>query len=171
MKPEIYWIPGPWPGRLGILLRPRGGDWLPDEVRTWRDEGLDVVVSLLTRDEAEELGLQDERALSGEGGIEFHEFPIPDRGVPASRLETAELVNKLKMALESGRNVAVHCRQGVGRSALISALLLVEAGEAPGNALATVEEARGAPVPDTEEQRGWIRAAEAPLPAAVASSR
>jgi protein-tyrosine phosphatase len=171
MKPEIYWIPGPWPGRLGILLRPRGGDWLPDEVRSWRDAGLDAVVSLLTQEEAEELGLQEEATLSRERGIEFHAFPIPDRGVPESREATAELVRELKKALEVGRSVAVHCRQGVGRSALISALLLVEEGEDPGSALGTVEEARGAPVPDTEEQRGWIGAAEVSSPTEVVSSR
>lgn len=40
METEIYWVPGPWPGRLGIIPRPRGGDWLGDEVRSWRASGL-----------------------------------------------------------------------------------------------------------------------------------
>lgn len=57
---DIYWVPGPWPGRLGVVPRPRGGDWLADEVHLWRTSGLDVVTSLLTPDEAAELELQDE---------------------------------------------------------------------------------------------------------------
>lgn len=33
MSDGSYWIPGPWPGRLGIVPRPRGGDWFEDEMR------------------------------------------------------------------------------------------------------------------------------------------
>ena len=36
MHTELYWIPGPWLGRLAIMPRPRGGDWLEDEIRSWR---------------------------------------------------------------------------------------------------------------------------------------
>ena len=60
MKPSIYWIPGPWPGRLAILARPRGDEWLSDEVEGWHDAGVQVVVSLLTQTEALDLGLKDE---------------------------------------------------------------------------------------------------------------
>ena len=60
MKPDIYWIPGPWAGRLAILARPRGGDWLVDEIEGWRDAGVQVIVSLLSEEETTELGLADE---------------------------------------------------------------------------------------------------------------
>ena len=43
-----YQIEGPWRGQLAIVPRPRGEDWLRDEARAWKDEGFDVVVSLLT---------------------------------------------------------------------------------------------------------------------------
>jgi protein-tyrosine phosphatase len=119
MKAEVLWVPGPWPGRLGIVPRPRGGDWLADDVRTWRASGVEVAVSLLTSDEVVEFELQGEEALSRAEGIEFHVFPIPDRGVPRSRGDLAGLVSGLERALESGKNVAVHCRQGIGRSALV----------------------------------------------------
>ena len=48
MRTEVYWIKGPWQGGLAILPRPRGGDWLNDKVRAWRQSGLYRVVSLLT---------------------------------------------------------------------------------------------------------------------------
>jgi hypothetical protein len=35
MRPLIYWINTPWPGRLAIVPRPRGGDWLEEEVGAW----------------------------------------------------------------------------------------------------------------------------------------
>lgn len=156
MKTDVYWISGPWPGRLGIVPRPRGGDWLADEVHSWRDSGLDVVTSLLTPEEVLELGLQEEAARSRAEGLELHAFPIPDRGVPASRAEMARLVKDLETALKSGKNVAVHCRQGIGRSALLVASLLASAGEDPDEAFRRIERARGTSVPDTDEQRDWV---------------
>src|SRR5205823_15134454 len=86
--PAFYEIPGPWPGRLAIVPRPRGGDWLEDEVGAWSQAGLDVVVSLLTQDEVVDLDLAQEAELSRAKGIKFVAFPIPDRSVPLSRRDT-----------------------------------------------------------------------------------
>src|SRR5215472_3508891 len=57
MKPDLFWIPGPWRGRLAVATRPRGGDWLEDELRSWREAGVDLSVSLLEPDEAAQLDL------------------------------------------------------------------------------------------------------------------
>ncbi len=156
MRADVYWIPGPWPGRLGIVPRPRGGDWLADDVRSWQEAGLDVIASLLTAEEVGALELQEEEARSREQGLEFYAFPIADRGVPESRAEMAKLVGVLEHALESGRNVALHCRQGIGRSALVAASLLVAAGEEPDDAFRAIETTRGVPVPETRAQRQWV---------------
>src|SRR6185503_14796863 len=79
LKTELYWIEGSWPGKLAIVPRPRGGDWLADEVQAWRQAGLDVMVSLLTQEENAELDLTQEAESSQTGGLQFIEFPIPDR--------------------------------------------------------------------------------------------
>ncbi len=157
MRTAVYWIEGPWPGRLAIVPRPRGGDWLEEEVHSWQETGLNVVVSLLTRDESTELELNQEELLCRAWGIQFYAYPIPDRGVPASRKATTDLVEKLEKTLEAGKSIAVHCRQGIGRSSLIAALLLVSAGVNLEAALARIRQARGCPVPDTQEQSKWIR--------------
>ena len=156
MRAEVYWVPGPWPGHLGIVPRPRGRDWLADEVRSWREAGISMVASLLTPDEVSELGLEEEALLCQEEGLEFRALPIPDRGLPPSRAGITSLVSNLEKALESGHDVAVHCRQGVGRSALVAASVLVAAGETPDQAFRKVEKARGVPVPDTGAQRHWV---------------
>lgn len=161
MRAEIHWITGPWPGRLGIVPRPRGGDWLEDEIRAWRDAGLNVAVSLLTPEETAELGLECERKHSRALGIEFRNFPIPDRSVPTTREEFTDLVAELERALEQGMSVAVHCRQGIGRSSLLAASLLIAAGEEAGGVWSRIETARGVPVPDTAEQRDWVMQAAA----------
>jgi len=144
---------------VGIVPRPRGGDWLEDEVDALSAAGVEVVVSLLTDAEADEFGLRDEGALCRRRGLTFHSFPIPDRGVPQSRETAAGLAAELAREVRRGRNVAVHCRQGIGRSALMAALVLSRAGLEPARALREIEAARGRPVPDTQEQRDWILAA------------
>jgi hypothetical protein len=84
MNPNLFWIPGPWPGRMAVATRPRGGDWLEDEADGWRRAGLDVVVSLLEEEEAAQLELTSEGDIARAKGIQLISFPIPDRGVPAS---------------------------------------------------------------------------------------
>ena len=69
MRTTVYRIAGPWHGRLAIVPRPRGGDWLEEEVRSWREAGLDVMVSLLTYDENTELELCQEELLCRAQGI------------------------------------------------------------------------------------------------------
>lgn len=116
MKHDLFWIPGPWKGRLAVSTRPRGGDWLEDEIAGWRSAGLDVIVSLLEQDEAEQLGLENEGALAKSKELEFLSFPIPDRGVPSSTTEAVRFLRELNCALARGKNAAIHCRQGIGRS-------------------------------------------------------
>jgi protein-tyrosine phosphatase len=101
---------------LAVIARPRGGDWLEDEVRGWKRAGLDLIVSLLEDDEASQLDLADEGITARSKGIRFISFPIPDRGVPASLRKAVGLLREIAKPLAEGKNVAVHCRQGVGRS-------------------------------------------------------
>lgn len=58
--------------------------------------------------------------------------------------------------LREGKGVVIHCRQGVGRSALVAACVLVICGATVDEAFYRVENARGCPVPDTPEQRDWV---------------
>lgn len=157
MKPTLFGIEGPWPGRLAIVPRPRGGDWLEDEVAAWREGKLDVVVSLLTAEEADELELAGEEAVCARAGVVLISFPVEDGDVPPSVRATAELVRRLEADLAAGRNVGIHCRQGGGRAGLLAACVLTTAGLTPEAAWARVTKARGCPVPDTEEQRDWVR--------------
>jgi protein-tyrosine phosphatase len=169
-----YSIEGPWVGRLAILPRPRGGDWLEEEVRSWVEAGIEVVVSLLTQEEISELDLSQESAVCKSQGIEFVTLAIPDRGVPASPRAFRDLLEQLGKALANGKSVAIHCRQGIGRSGLIAAGLLIFSGIEAGPALERISAARGCPVPETNEQRNWIEqfARQAPvLPKAASKDR
>jgi protein-tyrosine phosphatase len=156
MAVSVYWIEGPWSGRLAIVARPRGGEWLADEISRWRQAGIDVVVSLLTSDELAELHLQQERHHVQQAGLHFLAFPIPDRSIPSSVRETRRLVEQLDRLLIEGKKIGIHCRQSVGRSALLAASLLVHAGIDADEAFHRIEIARGCTVPETAEQREWV---------------
>jgi protein-tyrosine phosphatase len=156
MKAELYWIDGVPPGRLAIMPRPRSNDWLRDELTSWHESGVRLLVSLLGDDEVKELELGDEAVLCQDVGLRFINFPIPDRGVPESKEAFLKLMAELSRELAGGTGVGIHCRAGLGRSALTAACLLVKAGQTPAAALAAISRARGLPVPDTEEQSEWI---------------
>jgi len=156
MWTELHWVDGPWPGKLALAARPRGGDWLKDELAVWKEAGINTVLSLLTPEEEKDLDLSDEATEAKAQGLRFSSFPIPDRQVPKSEAKLAEALEKVGGDLSAGKNVVVHCRQGVGRSGLVAACLLVRNGMSPGAAVEMVSAVRGAPVPETPEQRDWI---------------
>ena len=152
----IYSIPGPWAGQLAIVPRPRGGDWLEDELHALKSEGFDVIVSLLTGEESEELGLIREARVSQSLELDFLNLAIPDLDVPLSRNAARALLSKLYDTLVAGKHVAIHCRQGIGRSGLVAASLLVLAGIDPKTAFLKISSARGLRVPETDAQRDWV---------------
>ena len=158
MYTELHWMDGPWPGKLAISARPRGGDWLDEELASWRKSGIDEVVSLLTPEEVESLELQHEAARSWDAGMQFRSFPIVDRWVPDSKRDALRLIEDLDADLTAGKNISIHCRQGIGRAGLIAASLLIARGLQAADALERISLARGVGVPETAEQRAWVDA-------------
>ena len=142
------------------MARPRGGDWLADEMAALGDAGVDLLVCMLTPSELGELELEEEASAAESAGLRFMALPTPDRGVPETgpfRALVAEIANELN----SGIHVAVHCRMGIGRSSMVAAAVLMAKGVPVQDAWAAVRSARGLDVPDTPAQRAWVEAAMA----------
>jgi len=156
MGTELHWVDGPWPGKLALASRPRGGDWLEDEMLAWRQAGIDTVLSLLTPEEEKDLDLKREAQEAKARGMKFVSLPIPDRQVPTSESEVSAALDRFDADLSAGRNVVIHCRQGIGRTGLVAACLLITKGLSPEVAVKSLSAARGNPVPETGEQRRWI---------------
>ncbi len=156
MRKDIYWLDGTWPGKLAVAPRPYGGDWLKDDIANWKGAPIDTVLSLLTPEEEKDLDLRDEAGEVRAQGMEFLSFPILDRQTPVSEAKWFEVLDRVGRELSSGKNVLVHCRQGIGRSGLVAVCLLVKKGMSPGAAIESVSAARGISVPETSEQRDWI---------------
>jgi protein-tyrosine phosphatase len=153
---DIFWIKSDSPAALAIVLRPQGGRWLEMDLRRMKQEGIETLVSLLEEDEAAYLGLAEEGAVAARNGIQFLSHPIPDANTPQRAASFRAFVAELADRLRGGEHIGIHCRGSIGRSSVTAACALIELGWKPEAALATVEAARGCPVPDTPEQKRWI---------------
>jgi protein-tyrosine phosphatase len=151
-----FWVETGNQLRLAIVSRPRGGDWLVGEADLMKRAGVDVLVSLLQVEEANELGLSAEATACHAAGIMFHSFPIPDRETPSSAALFSEFIERLRQEAYVGRSIAVHCRASIGRSSLLLAALLCLEGFTPKDAFQRLSLARGLQVPDTLEQILWV---------------
>ena len=151
-----YWIETGIPAKLAIMPRPNGGKQLEGEIRLLKREGADVLVSLLTPEEEEELALEHERAACSGYGIKFRSFPIPDRRVPDSAEAFLKFIDSLHDDLLNKRSIVAHCRAGIGRSSLLLAALMRREGLSTDDAFRRITQARGMLVPDTAEQLRWV---------------
>jgi protein-tyrosine phosphatase len=153
---ELFWIGGESTGRLAIATRPRGADWLSDELKEASRAGVYLLVSMLTSVEAVELKLDGEAEAAKAAGLSFENVPIADRGVPERAHPFVRAARRAAEELKRGRSVAVHCRMGIGRSSMFAAATMIRLGTEPAVAWAWIAQARGRPVPDVLSQRTWI---------------
>jgi protein-tyrosine phosphatase len=156
MKATIYPIKEAAPNRIAIVARPRGGDWLCDELDALSREGIDVLVSMLTEEETDELGLHREAEECDAVAIKFVNLPILDRSVPSDKDSFLRTLEHLAEMVRAGRSLGVHCRASIGRSSVLAVSILVRLGWDAAKAFCAVESARGCSIPDTPEQRQWV---------------
>jgi len=153
---RIFWIPGNPRPPLAVLLCPRGGKELYDELREIQRGGIQTLVSLLEEEQVDMLGLVDEGRLASVMGIRFIHHPLPDHSLPPDEDDFREFVGGLANRLRDGERIGVHCYGSIGRATMAAACALVDLGWDPHSALVAIEKTRGCRVPDTDEQEEWI---------------
>lgn len=153
---DLFWFPSP-SGRLATATRPRGGDWLDDDIKHVAREAA-MLVSMLTRPEIDELQLAAEESSAIRAKLQYLNVEIEDRSVPERAAPFVAAVERATEILIAGQGVVVHCRMGVGRSSLFAAACLVRLGVEPGDAWDRIAASRGRPVPDVSTQRDWLDA-------------
>jgi hypothetical protein len=141
---EMPWL---WWAKTGSAARLAGMSFPPEgfPFSFLQQQGLDTIVSLVGP------ASYDPRPLTS------YAFTLQDlfRGAApedsaAEEAEVHRAVTGIRSLLADGRNVAVHCRAGIGRTGLVIGAVLVRDGHDPATVTAWVNEvqqARGA--------RGW----------------
>ena len=157
VEAEIYRIPIHGTGSLSITARPRGGDWLDDDIAALGRQGVSVLVSLLCEEEQAELALEHEARACFRHDIEFVSLPVPDLGTPPDSRQFVAAVHRLAQLVRDGGHIAVHCRQSVGRSGLLAVSIAVALGTSLESSLDFVSHARGVRVPETSAQQDWLQ--------------
>jgi protein-tyrosine phosphatase len=161
MYTKVYWIyQYPNGSKLGIMPRPRGGEWLENEILTLKKQSVGVVVSLLEMDEIDELDLGREMQICSNAGIEYINIPIADRSIPSKNSNIEKLLIGINHKLENESSVVIHCRMGIGRSSIIAGCLLQTVGFKTSQIIDLISKIRGMKVPDTEEQLNWLKKRE-----------
>lgn len=158
---DVFWIEGDVNTALAIVLRPRGNDWLEDELIRMQQSGVQTLVSMLEDEEAETLGVSEEKKIAEQLGLGFLSFPIADRTTPADVSSFREFIAVAADRLRAGERIGIHCRGSIGRASIAAACMLIHLGWNRETALAAIEAARGCAIPDTEDQRAWILRYEA----------
>lgn len=127
-------------------------------VREWRPG---LVISLVTEVELVAHGARRLGADIQDSGTRWAHLPVADFGAPDAAFDAGwpAVSAQARGALLGAGRVLVHCRGGCGRSGMVALRLMIEAGEAPDEALPRLRAVRGCAI-ETEGQMAWALAAE-----------
>lgn len=119
-------------------------DRIENDLQSIRKWGASVVITLLELRELAMLGITGlpDRVLSM-NMIWLH-LPIMNMGLPDELFEESWkwAGPRLLRLLSEGQRIHIHCKEGVGRSGVVAARLLIEAGIDPDTAMKSVRKAR-----------------------------
>lgn len=153
LKGRLYM--GPMPGRYQIM----------DDFYAWiHNEEINLVVCLTPDEEIKEKSFEYYMDLQlDDFPVEFVQFPIEDFGAPRDneKHDFFLLCKNIANDISTGNRVYLHCGAGIGRSGLMSFLILRNMGVPAVKAKQQVRNAGG--YPDTNPQRDYITWAESAI--------
>ena len=101
---------------------------LKDDLSSVRDQEINCIVSLITKDELKKLDINDFDKTITEYGFEHYSVEIQDLGIPSTnQLGTFKILTKnIIVAIKTEKKVLIHCNAGLGRSGLFAGILVKE---------------------------------------------
>lgn len=137
-------IPG-LPGKLIFTPCPGTRETsLQEALATLRQAGAAGVISLMPQTEldANDAGQIDAQCQAL--GLDWYHLPVADEQVPLVDFDAAwqQASGSILATLRSGQSLAIHCKGGSGRTGLIAARILIEAGVPLEQAISRVQALR-----------------------------
>ncbi len=162
--PDSYWVV---PGRLLAGEHPGSTSRAAamDRLKRFLASGVSCFIDLTEPDESPPYEAYLPFATPGGRRIAYLREPIPDHDVPAARETMTRILRMIDDALASGHVVYLHCRAGVGRSAMVVGCWLAEHQPEHVDVIESLhalwrQSARSrvwSMVPETEEQVEYVR--------------
>lgn len=123
------------------------------------------LVTLMEDGEFDQLGVRQLPYKAMELGFTWFHIPIRDVSIPDFRFHErwSGIGLRLMNVLIDGGRVVIHCRGGLGRSGIVAALMLIEAGMESRDAVVAVREARPGAI-ETIQQEAYVRGYRPMLP-------
>jgi ADP-ribosyl-[dinitrogen reductase] hydrolase len=145
-KKQADALTGAWSRDLGLDL---------DAIRTW---GAATVITLIESHEFRDLDVMDLGAEVRARSMEWLHLPIRDFSTPDERFEAGWAEHRLRLRDEvlAGSRVLVHCKGGLGRAGTVAAIMLLELGMTPPDAIRMVRQARKGAI-ETPGQEQYVR--------------
>lgn len=155
---QVHWVCDIAPHRIAVSCCPDGDHRLAAQVRAWKAEGVDVVVSLLEPPEQTLYGVEAEARLCASSDLTFRSFPIRDHDVPDAADAFSDFVRDVHREVIARRTVLVHCMAGIGRTGLMTSGLLFLLGVPRASIGEILHRSRGFAMPETVQQQRWLDA-------------
>lgn len=170
--PDSYWV---IPGRFLAGEHPGSASRAVamDRLKRFLATGVSCFIDLTDPDEAPAYEAYLPFATPDGRRVTYLREPIPDHDVPTGREAMTRILRMIDDALAAGHVVYLHCRAGVGRSAMVVGCWLTDHPQGQVDAIETLQtlwrqSARSrvwSDVPETEEQLDYVRSWRAALPA------
>jgi len=115
---------------------------IEDDISVIQRNGIQVVVTLVTDAELQEMGIPDLHQKLNSCDIETVHFPISDKWIPSSMDDLIALVQLILVRIKRGKCILVHCNGGKGRTGLVVTATLVALGMDPDKAVEFIRKSR-----------------------------
>ena len=144
------------PGKQGdsVFGRPWARDLEADldVIQKW---GAAAVVTLIESHELTMLGVSDLGERIEARGMQWHHLPIVDLDAPGADFEAAwrQVADPLCQLLREGQRVLVHCRGGRGRTGTVAAVMMIELGATPREAVTRVRAVKPSAIENPTQER------------------
>ncbi len=149
-------FPGRWRLFGSIGAAPHGVLCDLESIREW---GAGLLISLVEDEEFRFLGVDDMGVLAARAGLDWLHLPIPDFRAPGPDFEAGWRHHgpEVHRRLANSEVIVIHCLAGLGRTGTLAAQVLIEHGQAPQEAIASVRLARPGAIQSQEQEDYLLR--------------